>query len=260
MESEPSLPQTLHSTLAEEAQACDFGGNPRSERYHPLLSVLERNCTSPKATELGTWKELVEASQKACHGAAKEFPVITHQSISYQEAEVQLLKECQAHSFPKEVAALNGHKSLPNHRQLWDPMTYKLDGIDNHLGELANSVTVIENKLVDIKQDVMANRKCIEEAEARTLAVEEKLDKTESALASATKRLVYLEAKTDNLENHARRKNIQVFCLKEGAEGSRPLLDFVHNMLPKWLYLGSNKSFILERVHRTLAPDRSNHN
>ncbi|KAL6490447.1 hypothetical protein MHYP_G00007920 [Metynnis hypsauchen] len=55
------------------------------------------------------------------------------------------------------------------------------------------------------------------EAEARILAVEEKLDKTESALASATK-LVYLEAKMDDLENRARRKNIQVFGLKEGTE------------------------------------------
>ncbi|KAL7866053.1 hypothetical protein SRHO_G00113000 [Serrasalmus rhombeus] len=136
----------------------------------------------------------------------------------------------------------------------------KLDGIDNRLGDLANSVTVLENKLADIKGDVTANRKCIEEAEARILAAEEKLDKTESALASATKRLVYLEAKMDDLENRARRKNVRVFGLKEGAEGSRPLLDFVQDMLPKWLDLGSDRSFILERVHRTLAPARPNHN
>ncbi|KAL7848819.1 hypothetical protein SRHO_G00204420 [Serrasalmus rhombeus] len=140
------------------------------------------------------------------------------------------------------------------------PTRYPLDGIDNRLGDLANSVTVIENKLADIKGDVTANRKCIEEAEARILVVEEKLDKTESALASATKRLVYLEAKMDDLENRARRKNIRVFGLKEGAEGSRPFLDFVHDMLPKWLDLGFDRSFILERVHRTLAPARPNHN
>ncbi|KAJ8333914.1 hypothetical protein SKAU_G00412330 [Synaphobranchus kaupii] len=67
-------------------------------------------------------------------------------------------------------------------------------------------------------------------------------------------------SKTDDLENRGRRKNIRMFGLKEGAEGSRPLLDFVHDKLPQWLGLGSDKSFTLERVHRTLAPANPNHN
>ncbi|KAJ8349043.1 hypothetical protein SKAU_G00276320 [Synaphobranchus kaupii] len=40
-----------------------------------------------------------------------------------------------------------------------------------------------------------------------------------------------------------------MFGLKEVAEGSRPLLDFVHDKLPQWLGLSPDKSFTLERVH-----------
>ncbi len=64
--------------------------------------------------------------------------------------------------------------------------------------------------------------------------------------------------KTDDLENHGRRKNVHVFGLKEGAEGKRTLLDFLHDMLPQWLGLEPDKSFTLERVHRTLATPNQN--
>lgn len=130
----------------------------------------------------------------------------------------------------------------------------KLDGINNRLGEMASSIHALERNLSDIKQNVSANEKRIEETEIRIAAVEDKADTTESALISATKRIAQLEMKTDDLENRGRMKNIRVFGLKEGAEGRRSLLDFMHDMLPQWLELGAEKSFILERAHRTLAP------
>lgn len=136
----------------------------------------------------------------------------------------------------------------------------KLDSINSRLGELTNSVTALEHNVTVIKRNVTANEKRIEEAETRILATEEALAEATSALTSVTKRLAYLEDKTDDLENRARRKNIRVFGLKEGAEGNRPLLDFVRDMLPKWLNFGPDKSFTLERAHRTLAPVKPNHN
>lgn len=36
------------------------------------------------------------------------------------------------------------------------------------------------------------------------------------------KRISYLEAKTDDLENWGRRKNLRLFGLREGTEGQRP--------------------------------------
>ena len=44
-----------------------------------------------------------------------------------------------------------------------------------------------------------------------------------------------MEENTEDLENRGRRKNIRLFGLKEGAEGTRPLLDFINVMLPQWL-------------------------
>lgn len=36
------------------------------------------------------------------------------------------------------------------------------------------------------------------------------------------KRISYLEAKTDDLENWGRRKNLRLFGLREGTEGQQP--------------------------------------
>lgn len=145
-------------------------------------------------------------------------------------------------------------------KSLRSEFSSKLDGINNQLGELTNSVSAMENNLGEIKRDVTANEQRIEEAEARIAATEDALDKAESALVKATKRLTYLEEKTEDLENRGRRKNIRLFGLKEGAEGKRPLLDFITDMLPQWLGCEPDRVFILERAHRTLASAVPNQN
>lgn len=117
----------------------------------------------------------------------------------------------------------------------------KLDGINKRLDVMANSISALESNLSDIKQDVSANEKRIGEAEARIAVAEDQINGAESALISAAKRIAELELKTDDLENRGRRKNIRLFGLKEGAEGRRPLLDFMNDMLPRWLELGSEK-------------------
>ncbi len=136
----------------------------------------------------------------------------------------------------------------------------KLDGISNQLGELTNSISVMENNLGENKRDVTANEQRIEETETRIAAAEDALDRTEKALAKATKRLAYLEEKTEDLENRGRRKNIRLFGLKEGGEGTRPPSDFINDMLPQWLGTAPDRAFTLERAHRTLAPAAPNHN
>lgn len=106
-------------------------------------------------------------------------------------------------------------------------------------------LTTLESNLTDIKRDVKDNESRINEAETRIATTEEKLVNTESVLATATGRIANVEAKMDDLENCGRKKNIHIFSLKEGAEGSWPLLDFVHDILPKWLGLEANRSFVL---------------
>lgn len=145
-------------------------------------------------------------------------------------------------------------------KSLRSEFSSKLDGINNQLGELTNSISVMENNLGEIKRDVTANEQRIEEAEARIATTEDALDEAERALAKATKRITYLEEKTEDLENRGRRKNIRLFGLKEGAEGKRPLLDFITDMLPQWLGCEPDRIFIMERAHRTLAPAVPNQN
>lgn len=143
-------------------------------------------------------------------------------------------------------------------KSLRSEFSSKLDGINNQLGELKNTISVMESGLGEIRRDVTANEKRIEETESRIAAAEDALDRTERALAKATKKLAYMEEKTEDLENRGRRKNIRLFGLEEGAEGMRPLLDFINDMLPQWLGTGPNRAFILETAHRTLAPAAPN--
>lgn len=125
---------------------------------------------------------------------------------------------------------------------------------------MASSVAALENTVLEVKQNVASNTTRMEEAENRILSAEEHLEKNNSELSNAMKRIAYLESKTEDLEYRSRRKNLRLFGLREGIEGSRPLLEFIHEMLPCWLKLETARSFTLERVHWTLAPPRPNQN
>lgn len=134
----------------------------------------------------------------------------------------------------------------------------KLDGIEKRLSEVSSSVKTLENNLTEIKTAVISNEKRIDDAEDRIAAAESRLDTADSFITSASKRLNLLEAKVDDLENRSRRKNLRLFGLREGAEGSRPLMDFIKDMLPRWTDTTPDTPFSLERVHRTLAPAKPN--
>lgn len=135
----------------------------------------------------------------------------------------------------------------------------KLDNIDNRLSDVANSIVTIEGRLSDMERDVSAGTARVGEAETRISAAEDELTRTQVLLASASKRLAFLESKTEDLENRGRRKNLRLLGLREQAEGNKPLLDFVNDMLPRWLGC-PERSFALERVHRTLPPAKPNQN
>lgn len=132
----------------------------------------------------------------------------------------------------------------------------KLDSIDNRMGEMTKSIASLEKNIAEVKQNVAANATRLEEAENRIVSVEDLLEASTASLTKALKRISYLETKTDDLENRGRRKNLRLFGLRESAEGQRPLLEFIREMLPRWLE--TDRSFIIERAHRTLAPPKPN--
>lgn len=76
---------------------------------------------------------------------------------------------------------------------------------------MANTVEPLENNVNEVKWDVASNIARLEEAETRIMSTEYKL---EIAVADLT----YLESKVDDLENRSRRKNLQIFGLREGEE------------------------------------------
>lgn len=114
---------------------------------------------------------------------------------------------------------------------------------------MANTVEPLENNVNEVKWDVASNIARLEEAETRIMSTEYKL---EIAVADLT----YLESKVDDLENRSRRKNLQMFGLGEGEEWNPQQLYYVQEMLLGWL--GMDKSFTLERAHRTLGPAKPN--
>lgn len=136
----------------------------------------------------------------------------------------------------------------------------KLDNIDSRLIDMASSMSALESKVSEMKRDVSSNAARVEEAEGRIHDTERALEKAEAALDSAMKRITYLESKTDDLENRGRRKNLRLNGIREGAEGQKSLFEFVSAKLPQWLEMDPDKTFTLERVHRTLAPEKSNKN
>lgn len=163
-------------------------------------------------------------------------------------------KEANPNDMAPMAEVLNELKSLRS------DFGCKLDNINSSLSDMANKMAALENKILDIKQEVSSNTARIDETERRISDTEDAMEKTADALDLAIKRIAYLESKTEDLENRARRKNLRLFGIREGAEGQQSLFDFISGMLPKWLKVNPEKSFILERVHRTLAPARPNQN
>lgn len=89
---------------------------------------------------------------------------------------------------------------------------------------------------------------------------EDDLQSVKTELTNAAKHIAYLESKTEDLENRARRKNLRLVGLPENVEKTQPMADYIQHMLPVWLELDGTKSFHLERTHRPLARPRLGQN
>ncbi|XP_073724410.1 uncharacterized protein [Misgurnus anguillicaudatus] len=91
------------------------------------LTITVPDQTLPDAAQFSTWKDLVEATRQTCRKVTDDSD--NTQLMDHREAELVLLRECQAQSFPEEIAALKTNKLIPSHSRLtclapeWDPET-----------------------------------------------------------------------------------------------------------------------------------------
>lgn len=136
----------------------------------------------------------------------------------------------------------------------------KLDNVERRIAEMNGSVDAVQKSFMDLQQDITANAKRLTEAEGRIVDTEEGLESVKTEQSAAAKRIAYLESKTEDLENRARRKNLRLVGLPENAEKNQPMTDYIQTMLPTWLGLDADRSFTLERAHRTLARPRPDQN
>lgn len=136
----------------------------------------------------------------------------------------------------------------------------KLDNVERCIAVMNSSVDAVKKSFADLQQDITANAKRLAEAEGRIGDTEDGLQSVKTEMTDAAKRIAYLESKTEDMENRARRNNLRLVGLPESAEGTQPMIDYIQRMLPVWLGLDGTKSFTLERAHRTLARPRPDQN
>lgn len=136
----------------------------------------------------------------------------------------------------------------------------KLDNVERCIAVMNSSVDAVQKSFADLQQDITANANRLAEAEECIGDTKDGLQRVTMEMTNAAKRIAYLESKTEDMENRARRNNLRLVGLPEGAEGTQPMIDYIQHMLPVWLRLGDTKSFTLERAHRTLARPRLNQN
>lgn len=91
------------------------------------LTQAPEAITTSDATQFMTWVEVVNATQQSMLGSVSQDPLAP--STSYRDAELQVLRTCQADSFPDEVKALRKGKQVSCNSRLsclspeWDLAT-----------------------------------------------------------------------------------------------------------------------------------------
>uniref|UniRef100_A0AAV2LV34 L1 transposable element RRM domain-containing protein n=1 Tax=Knipowitschia caucasica TaxID=637954 RepID=A0AAV2LV34_KNICA len=137
----------------------------------------------------------------------------------------------------------------------------KLDKLEERISDMNNAVTAVQGGFTALKQDISANATRLNEAEDRIESAEESVQSMISELTAATKRIAYLETKTEDLENRGRRKNLRLVGLAEGTEGTQSMLSYIQHKMPLWLGLDpADTPFTIERAHRTLGRPKPGQN
>lgn len=109
--------------------------------------------------------------------------------------------------------------------------------------------------LREIRGDIKATNKRIDEAEIRISETEERVQGLEEATMELLKLQAKLEDKLTDQEGRARRDNMRIHGIEEGSENnSTSMIVFVENLLKEKLELPPATDLKIDRAHRALGP------
>uniref|UniRef100_A0A3B3CLD3 L1 transposable element RRM domain-containing protein n=1 Tax=Oryzias melastigma TaxID=30732 RepID=A0A3B3CLD3_ORYME len=117
--------------------------------------------------------------------------------------------------------------------------------LDDKLATILKPVTDLSEKFDNIIERMTTLEQRVSDLEDGSARSAPRMESVEKALQKALERL-------DNHENQSRRQNIRVIGLKEGVEGSDPVV-FFEGWIPEILGM-QEKRIKIERAHRTGPP------
>ncbi|XP_059827421.1 uncharacterized protein LOC132395138 [Hypanus sabinus] len=132
-----------------------------------------------------------------------------------------------------------------------------------HSGEVANIFEIlkeimevqkdIKQQLHDIKAELASVNQKIVVTETQIEKVEDRVQNVEWILSKTIKIIHHQEGKPFDLEGRSQRKNIRIYNVPEGAEGSS-MTEFVEKLLQDALDLPSVVELEVERAHHAFVP------
>ncbi|XP_072896938.1 uncharacterized protein [Hemitrygon akajei] len=131
-----------------------------------------------------------------------------------------------------------------------------------HSGEVANIFEILK-EIMEVQKDIKQQLRDLIEltsinqkiavAETRIEKVEDRVQNVEQILSKTIKILNHQEGKLLDLEGRSRGKNIRIYNVPEGAEGSS-MTEFVRKLLRDALDLPPDKELEVKRAHHALVP------
>lgn len=125
----------------------------------------------------------------------------------------------------------------------------RLESIDSRLDDVIAENAVMKEDISQVNEALDKQDQRLGAAEQRISDLEDKLQTSNRELHRAQKLIETLEAKTDDLENRGRRKNLVLLGLPEKTEGGN-IFDFIQRKLPEWLNIQNRQTLEFERIHR----------
>ncbi|TKS86152.1 hypothetical protein D9C73_020269 [Collichthys lucidus] len=123
--------------------------------------------------------------------------------------------------------------------------------LETILRELRDFRRENSENLNEIKEDIRAANNRIDEAERRIMEAEERLQWVEDATLELLELQKRLEDRVVDQEGRARRENIRIYGVREGAEDSaESMIDFIENLLREKLALPLSLRLQIQRAHR----------
>lgn len=125
----------------------------------------------------------------------------------------------------------------------------RLEGIESRLENVIREVTTVKGALSQTNEALNKQHQRLDSAKQRISDLEDTLQASNRDLHRAQKLIETLEAKTDDLENRERRKNLILMGLPEQSE-QKHLLQFIQQKLSGWLNIFTAQPPEIERIHR----------